>query len=249
MSNIIPLLNTLPTSIVPADVELFDPPMCCPTGLCGPALDQTLLDINEMIMTLGGNNVIIPKTANLMQSLALMKQCGLFVSNDSALMHLAAGLAIPQVAIFAYTNYNELYPWHNRHIIVRTELDCSPCFFNSPKPVNCILTGKDEFKYNDSFNHSTWLTFMKNRLEAARLMLKKEGVICVHVGNEEASYKQVLLDETFKRENYLNHITMSTNAASGFKATSAKIFSTANHIFLYANDINSCEINKIYVSK
>lgn len=110
-------------------------------------------------------------------------------------------------------------------------------------------TGKDEFKYNDSFNHSTWLTFMKNRLEAAKLMLKKEGVICVHVGNEEAAYTQVLLDETFKRENYLNHITMSTNAASGFKATSAKIFSTANHIFLYANDINSCEINKIYVSK
>lgn len=90
---------------------------------------------------------------------------------------------------------------------------------------------------------------MKNRLEVARLMLKKEGVICVHVGNEEASYTQVLLDETFKRENYLNHITMSTNAASGFKATSAKIFSTANHIFLYANDINGCEINKIYVSK
>lgn len=110
-------------------------------------------------------------------------------------------------------------------------------------------TGKDEFKYNDSFNHSTWLTFMKNRLEAAKLMLKKEGVICVHVGNEEASYIQVLLDEIFNRNNYLNHITMSTNAASGFKATSAKIFSTANHIFLYAYDINSCEINKIYVPK
>lgn len=33
-------------------VELFDPPMCCPTGLCGPALDQTLLDVSEMILTL-----------------------------------------------------------------------------------------------------------------------------------------------------------------------------------------------------
>lgn len=33
-------------------VEFFDPPMCCPTGLCGPALDQTLLDVNEMIMAL-----------------------------------------------------------------------------------------------------------------------------------------------------------------------------------------------------
>lgn len=40
------------TTGVTADVELFDPPMCCPTGLCGPSLDQTLLDVNEMIMTL-----------------------------------------------------------------------------------------------------------------------------------------------------------------------------------------------------
>ena len=34
------------------DVEIFDPPMCCPTGLCGPTLDQTLLDLNEMIQAL-----------------------------------------------------------------------------------------------------------------------------------------------------------------------------------------------------
>lgn len=34
------------------DVEFFDPPMCCPTGLCGPTLDQTLLDVSEMIVKL-----------------------------------------------------------------------------------------------------------------------------------------------------------------------------------------------------
>jgi len=34
------------------DVEIFDPPMCCPTGLCGPTLDQTLLDLNETILDL-----------------------------------------------------------------------------------------------------------------------------------------------------------------------------------------------------
>jgi len=32
-------------------VEFFDPPMCCPSGLCGPTLDQTLLDVNEMIFS------------------------------------------------------------------------------------------------------------------------------------------------------------------------------------------------------
>jgi Arsenical resistance operon protein ArsD len=36
----------------PAVVEFFDPPMCCPTGLCGPVLDQLLLDVSEMILSL-----------------------------------------------------------------------------------------------------------------------------------------------------------------------------------------------------
>ena len=61
MSNIIPVLNTLPTSITPADVEFFDPPMCCPTGLCGPTLDQTLLDVNETILALQRENVQVQR--------------------------------------------------------------------------------------------------------------------------------------------------------------------------------------------
>lgn len=61
MSNVIPVLNTLPTSIAPADVEFFDPPMCCPTGLCGPTIDQTLLDVNEMILALQHDNVRVER--------------------------------------------------------------------------------------------------------------------------------------------------------------------------------------------
>ena len=61
MSNVIPVLNTLPTSVAPADVEFFDPPMCCPTGLCGPVLDQTLLDMNEMILVLLRDNVRVER--------------------------------------------------------------------------------------------------------------------------------------------------------------------------------------------
>lgn len=38
-------------------VELFDPPMCCPTGLCGPTLDQTLLSVNEMVTALKARGV------------------------------------------------------------------------------------------------------------------------------------------------------------------------------------------------
>ena len=61
MSNVIPVLNSLPTSVALADVEFFDPPMCCPTGLCGPTLDQTLLDMNEMILALQRDHVRVER--------------------------------------------------------------------------------------------------------------------------------------------------------------------------------------------
>lgn len=103
-------------------------------------------DVNDYIYENIKDISSIPKDKNIMQSIALMEKCKLFVTNDTALMHISAGLKIPSVAIFGYTNYKELYPWHNKHIIVRKDLKCSPCFFNSPRPVQCIFTGKEEFK-------------------------------------------------------------------------------------------------------
>ncbi|CUS05669.1 Arsenical resistance operon trans-acting repressor ArsD [Candidatus Promineifilum breve] len=43
------------------DIEFFDPPMCCPTGLCGPTLDQTLLDVNEMIQAFQGQGLRVAR--------------------------------------------------------------------------------------------------------------------------------------------------------------------------------------------
>lgn len=112
-------------------------------------------------------------------------------------------------------------------------------------------TGDDEFGYNDKFNHSAWLTFINNRLEIAKKLLSASGILCVHIGNHEVSYIQILIDEIFGRENYLNHITMTTNDPSGFKATSSKIFSTTNHIFIYSRSLGSDKLykDKLYVPK
>jgi heptosyltransferase-2 len=103
-------------------------------------------DVNEYINRKIPDITIIPKSDGIMQSIALIEKCRLFISNDTALMHISAGLKIPTVAIFGYTNYKELYPWNSVHVIVRKELECSPCFFNSPRPVKCIFTGENEFK-------------------------------------------------------------------------------------------------------
>ena len=71
-------------------------------------------------------------------------------------------------------------------------------------------TGTDSFGYNDSFNHSSWLTFMKNRLEVAYDLLQPEGVIFVHIGDEEMHYLKVLMDEIFKRDFFIGTIPRKT---------------------------------------
>jgi len=64
-------------------------------------------------------------------------------------------------------------------------------------------TGKDSFQYNDSFNESTWLTFMKNRLEIARELLSKDGKIFVQCDDNEQAFLKILLDEVFKKQNFV----------------------------------------------
>lgn len=67
-------------------------------------------------------------------------------------------------------------------------------------------TGNDSFNYNDKFNHSAWLTFMKNRLEIAKEFLRDDGVIFVQCDDNEQAYLKVLMDEIFGRENFVNSI-------------------------------------------
>lgn len=77
------------------------------------------------------------------------------------------------------------------------------------KKVKCIYidppynTGNDGFNYNDKFNHSTWLTFMKNRLELAKRLLREDGVILISIDEKQQAYLKVLMDETFGIENLL----------------------------------------------
>ncbi len=61
MTDTLNLFDAPPTHASTVVVEVFDPPMCCPTGLCGPTLDQTLLDVNEMILALQADGVTVAR--------------------------------------------------------------------------------------------------------------------------------------------------------------------------------------------
>lgn len=80
-------------------------------------------------------------------------------------------------------------------------------------------TQGDSFRYNDHFNHSTWLTFMKNRLEIAKELLADDGIILVQIDQDEGHYLKVLMDEVFNRENFRNEIIWSYRTGGASKKT------------------------------
>lgn len=127
------------------------------------------------------------------------------------------------------------------------------------KKVKCIYidppynTGNDSFNYNDNFNHSSWLVFMKNRLEAAREFLSDEGVIFVQCDDNEQAYLKVLMDEIFGRENFIACLHVELSATQGMKVASAKkgnIVKNAEYILIYSKNMeNFSFIRSLYVAK
>ncbi len=102
-------------------------------------------ELNDRInLAMGGIGHVV-KVPSLAVGAALIARCRLMVCNDAGLMHVASALHVPVVSIFAYTNPLGLYPWKTPHRLVRHNLQCSPCFYYSPRPVRCIWK-EDKFR-------------------------------------------------------------------------------------------------------
>lgn len=59
-------------------VEIFDPPLCCPTGLCGPTIDPVLLDVNEMVLKLKSQGIAVERYLMTAQPQAFMNNPQVF---------------------------------------------------------------------------------------------------------------------------------------------------------------------------
>lgn len=93
-------------------------------------------------------------------------------------------------------------------------------------------TGNDSFKYNDRFNRSTWLTFMKNRLETAKALLSEKGSIWINIGDEEVHYLKVLLDEIFNN-GFIANILWQKRTSPDARAT---LGDAHDHILVFAKN-------------
>lgn len=103
--------------------------------------------------------------------------------------------------------------------------------------------------YDDGLEHSIWLSLIRERLILIHSLLAENGFIFVHLDHNEQAYAKVLMDEIFGRANFINTITLTTNAPSGFKATGGRIFSTANTIHLYAKNKSLANLKKTFIEK
>ncbi len=96
------------------------------------------------------------------------------------------------------------------------------------------------FTYNNTFNHSSWLTFMKNRLDISKRLLRNDGMIMVAIDHFELFYLGALLDEIFDRENRMGVIAVVHNPGG---RQDDKFFPTAHeNMLVYARDIRNAEI-------
>lgn len=111
-------------------------------------------------------------------------------------------------------------------------------------------TGSDGFKYNDRFNHSSWLAFMKNRLEIAKELLSKDGTIFVQCDDNEQAYLTVLMDEIFGLDNRVNTIVIKMSEATGLKMShvDSRLPKLKEYILFYRNQEVQIQSDKIKIA-
>lgn len=98
-----------------------------------PFAEQISLRVNFLPINLVGRTTVV-------EAVALIGQCNLFLSNDSGLMHVAAALGIPQVALFGSTDPQKTAPLNERAVVIHPEkVECTPCFKPScPLDLECM---------------------------------------------------------------------------------------------------------------
>lgn len=105
-------------------------------------------------------------------------------------------------------------------------------------------TSNHDFVYNDNFNHATWLTFMKSRLEIAWKLLSDDGTIWISIDDNESHYMKVLEDSIFGRENFLDEVVWQRAYSP---VNLKKTFSRSHdYIQVYAkNNSSGKELNRL----
>jgi len=102
--------------------------------------------------------------------------------------------------------------------------------------------------YDDSVEHSIWLSLMRDRIELIHRLLTPSGSFFAHIDDNELGYLIALTDEIFDRRNRISVITFKQSSASGPKAINPGLVTTNNFLLYYVKDKATWMPNRVYVS-
>ena len=112
--------------------------------------------------------------------------------------------------------------------------------YNTPGEANT-------FSYNNRFNHSSWLTFMKNRIEVASKLVSDDGFICFAIDDNEQAYLKVLADEILGRENFIGTVAIQIKKEG---RTDNDFFATSHdYAIFYAKNANKAKLNSLPITE
>ena len=121
------------------------------------------------------------------------------------------------------------------------------CIYIDPPYYFNVKKDEDTFAYNSNFKLSSWLVFMKNRLEIARRLLSNDGALFVQISDDGVGELHCLLKDIFGVENFINKITVKTKSPSGFASVNPGVFETAEYILGFAKSKRAWKYNPQYV--
>ena len=97
------------------------------------------------------------------------------------------------------------------------------------------------FLYNNTFNHSSWLSFMKNRLDISRILMRNDGVIAIAIDDEEYAHLKVLCDEVFGRDNFMGSLIVQIKPSG--RTTDAYFATCHEYVLFYSKIQGKPEMN------
>lgn len=111
------------------------------------------------------------------------------------------------------------------------------CIYIDP-PYN---TGNAFEHYDDSVEHSTWLSLMKCRLMLLKTLLTEDGIIFCQLSDDEMAYGKVLLDEVFGRHNFINQVSIKMKLTAGASGggEDKRLKKNIEYILIYAKSYDS----------
>ena len=127
----------------------------------------------------------------------------------------------------------------------KREKDKVKCIYIDP-PFN---TGNAFDRYEDNLRHSEWLTMMRDRLYLLRKLIRKDGIIFVHVDDEEMAYLKVLMDEIYGRDNFISQIAWERSSVAGLGQGGKMVVNVTEYILAYAKDKVNLKINDDFLVK